>query len=258
MVGKLTRSLGIVAGEQGELDEAGRFYSEALRLSQTVDDASGIRRALGDLAYLSLQRGDFADALARFKEVLAQEGARQVSLAIHDDLMGAAIAAVNLERSERAVQCLAATESLGERLGIDTFIPSERSAWDGAIAVARRALGEAAFARAWTAGRELRPEQAIAEVVQIPSTTSSAAERITLSERELEVLRLLVAGQTDRAIGEALFISHRTVEFHVSRILAKLGVSKRSGAVAAALAAGLVDPPSANSLRPVAVPGPIP
>jgi predicted ATPase/DNA-binding CsgD family transcriptional regulator len=258
MVGNCIRSLGIVAGEQGELDEAGRLYGEALLLCDSVDYQPGIRRALGDLAYLSLQRKDYADALERFKEVLAQDGLGASSLAVHDDLLGAAIAAAFIERSQRAVHCLAATEALGERLGLDTAIPSERTAWDGAVVVTRRALGEATFARAWAAGRDLPPEQAIAEIVQIPTTPASADERITLSERELDVLRLLVAGQTDRAIGEALFISHRTVEFHVSRILGKLGVSKRSGAVAAALAAGLVDPPPANPLRPEPASGPIP
>jgi DNA-binding NarL/FixJ family response regulator len=246
MVAKHTRSLGIVAGERGEFDEAGRLYGEALRRYQAIDHEPGIRRVLGDLAYLFLQRGDYAEAVERYKEIFAQERAGPPTLTIHDDLLGAAMAAAFLHRSESAVHCLAATEALGERLGLDTRIPSERSAWDGAVAVTRRALGEAAFARSWAIGRALRPEQAIAEVLAIPSAPSSAAGQITLSEREREVLRLLVTGMTDRAIGEALFISHRTVEYHVSRILTKLGVSKRSGAVAAALAAGLVDPPTAG------------
>jgi DNA-binding NarL/FixJ family response regulator len=246
MAAKHTRSLGIVAGERGELDEASRLYGEALRRYQAVDHEPGIRRVLGDLAYLFLQRGDHAEALERYKEIFAQEQVGPPSLTIHDDLLGAAIAAAFLHRNEHAVHCLAATEALGERLGLDTRIPSEQSAWERAVAATRRALGEAAFARAWAAGRTLRPEQAIAEVLAFPSASSSAAGQITLTERELEVLRLLVAGQTDRAIGEALFISHRTVEYHVSRILTKLGVNKRSGAVAAALAAGLVDPPLDN------------
>ena len=247
MVGNHDRSLGIVAGEQGDLDEAGRLYGEALRLCEAINYATGIRRSLGDLAYLFLQRRDYVEALERFKEVLVHE--RVGPLPLYDDLRGAAIAAAFLERGERAVRCLAASEAMGERLGLDTAIPSERAAWDGAIAVTQRALGKAAFDRAWAAGRTLWPEQAIAEILEIPTTPPSNEERTILSERELDVLRLLVAGQTDRAIGEALFISHRTVEFHVSRILAKLGVSKRSGAVAAALAAGLVDPPSARSRR---------
>jgi non-specific serine/threonine protein kinase len=246
MVGNCTRSLGIVAGERGDYDEAERLYGDVLQLCQSVAFLSGVRRALGDLAYLALQRGDYATALERFKEVLAHKEMGPSPLALYDDLRGAAIAAAFLERSERAVRCLAAAEALGERLGLDTSIPSERAAWDGAIAVTRRATGETGFARAWAEGRALLPIQAITQILDIPVTSEPTAAQVILSERELEVLRLLVAGQTDRVIGEALFISHRTVEFHVSRILAKLGASKRSGAVAAALAAGLVDPPATN------------
>ena len=53
-----------------------------------------------------------------------------------------------------------------------------------------------------------------------------------LSERELQVLRLLAAGKTNRDVAEALFISERTVARHVSNIFDKLGVSSRTGATA--------------------------
>ena len=65
-----------------------------------------------------------------------------------------------------------------------------------------------------------------------------------LSRRELEVLRLLASGLSDRAIGEALYIGERTVNTHVARTFAKLGVRNRAAAVAAAVAAGLIDPPA--------------
>jgi DNA-binding NarL/FixJ family response regulator len=54
----------------------------------------------------------------------------------------------------------------------------------------------------------------------------------SLSEREVQVLRLLAAGKTNRDIAEALFISEKTVARHVSNIFDKLGVSNRSGATA--------------------------
>jgi DNA-binding CsgD family transcriptional regulator len=53
-----------------------------------------------------------------------------------------------------------------------------------------------------------------------------------LSDRELQVLRLLAAGRTNRAIGEELFISEKTVARHVSNIFDKLGVSSRTAAAA--------------------------
>jgi DNA-binding NarL/FixJ family response regulator len=51
-----------------------------------------------------------------------------------------------------------------------------------------------------------------------------------LSERELEVSRLLARGKSDKEIGVQLHISPRTVQIHVARIFDKLGVRSRAGA----------------------------
>ena len=61
-----------------------------------------------------------------------------------------------------------------------------------------------------------------------------------LTAREAEVLRLVAEGLGDREIGAQLFISHRTVERHVSNLLAKLGASRRSELVATALREALL------------------
>ena len=62
-----------------------------------------------------------------------------------------------------------------------------------------------------------------------------------LTARELEVLDLLVAGQTNREIGLRLFISENTAGVHVSNILGKLGVSRRMEAAAIAHRLGLIE-----------------
>jgi DNA-binding NarL/FixJ family response regulator len=56
-----------------------------------------------------------------------------------------------------------------------------------------------------------------------------------LTRREQEVLDLVSTGATNRAIGETLFISEKTVSVHVSNLMAKLGVSHRQQAAAVAL-----------------------
>jgi ATP/maltotriose-dependent transcriptional regulator MalT len=61
-----------------------------------------------------------------------------------------------------------------------------------------------------------------------------------VTSREAEVLRLVAEGLTDRAIGGRLYISHRTVERHVSNLLAKLAAGRRSELVATAHRVGLL------------------
>ena len=61
-----------------------------------------------------------------------------------------------------------------------------------------------------------------------------------LSGRELEVLRLLVAGSSNKLIAVQLSLSENTVKSHISHIFGKLGVQSRAEAVAAALQRGLV------------------
>jgi DNA-binding NarL/FixJ family response regulator len=73
-----------------------------------------------------------------------------------------------------------------------------------------------------------------------PGTSRQPIESLTA--RELEVLQLLAEGQTNRQIADRLVVTERTVKFHVSSILAKLGAGNRTEAVALANQRGLVKP----------------
>jgi site-specific DNA recombinase len=63
-------------------------------------------------------------------------------------------------------------------------------------------------------------------------TSGAAGDGVSLTPRELEVLRLVAEGRSNRQIADELFISTRTVSVHVSHILAKLSVSSRAEAAA--------------------------
>jgi DNA-binding CsgD family transcriptional regulator/Flp pilus assembly protein TadD len=75
------------------------------------------------------------------------------------------------------------------------------------------------------------------------------AGRFNLSTRESDVLALLARGRTDRQIGAELFISHRTVERHVSNILAKLDAHTRAELTSIAHRQGLVVPEPRRAAR---------
>jgi NarL family two-component system response regulator LiaR len=77
--------------------------------------------------------------------------------------------------------------------------------------------------------------------VLIKATTAPPPLGHDLTEREIEVLALMVEGLSNPDIGERLYISRSTVKNHVSNILSKLVASSRSEAVAMAVQHGLVD-----------------
>ncbi len=195
--------------------------------------------------------GDHARAAALEREGLAAAGAAGAKEAQIDGVAGVATVAAGLGQMEAAARLLGAVGANCERLGY-TFERPERERYDRAARVAREALGDAAFARAETAGRALSLEEAVAEATAfapmagpagVPAPTGAAA-RHGLTAREVEVLRLLAQRRTDREIADALFISPKTAGFHVANILGKLGVANRREAAALALREGLTVAPS--------------
>jgi DNA-binding CsgD family transcriptional regulator/tetratricopeptide (TPR) repeat protein len=79
-----------------------------------------------------------------------------------------------------------------------------------------------------------------------------APGRLGLTTREFEVLRLVAAGRSNPEIAAELYISAKTASVHVSNILAKLGVSGRGEAAAAAHRLGLFSPEPAPPEKPAA------
>lgn len=69
-------------------------------------------------------------------------------------------------------------------------------------------------------------------------------DRFALSDREIEVLRLVARGLANKAIATRLSISENTVKYHLKNILQKLNVRNRTEAVSQAFRTGLVEPPS--------------
>jgi len=113
---------------------------------------------------------------------------------------------------------------------------------EGASAAARELAAACDTATMLGAGPLLRSIQALAERARIPLpgpapavlTTPQNGPTGNLTQREQQVLTLLADGLSNRRIAEDLFISEKTVSVHISHILAKLGVTNRTEAAAAA------------------------
>lgn len=62
-----------------------------------------------------------------------------------------------------------------------------------------------------------------------------------LTEREVEILKLVAEGYSNKEIGERLFISHRTVDTQCTNLMKKMDVHNVAGLIRIALKSGLVD-----------------
>lgn len=161
--------------------------------------------------------------------------------------------------------------------------PAERAAHDRCARTLRDRLGTRGFRAAWMRGEPLELGDLIdaalraAHVVREsagPAEPAAAAEPAGvgapdagphgagprgagpargygLTDREIEVLRLLSEGLTNREIGKRLLISTGTTGAHVSNILRKLGVSSRVQAVSVAHRLGLSSPAGPGQVRDV-------
>ena len=117
------------------------------------------------------------------------------------------------------------------------------------VTVVRSQLGEPAFEEALAVGRTMTAAQALASpeafapqaTPQLPpaqavpgsspaSPASYPSSPAGLTTCEVEVLRLVAQGLTDTQVAEQLVISPRTVNWHLTSIYSKLGVSSRSAA----------------------------
>ena len=248
---RVLSNLGVVAHERGDLATARARHERALQTCRELGEVIGVIRSLHDLGDVACDQNDYAGAIASYRECLTLLGNQGHPLVVINVLARSAIAAAAWGQPERAARLLGAAEAARERFRLGVELPSERAAHARAVALVRAVLGEADLRAAWAAGRGLPLEMAIAEVQALAPPVAAAAGTSAglasgLSPREEEVLRLLVAGQSDRQIAAELFISVRTAEGHVARLLAKLGVPTRAAAVKLA-AAGLYGPASANS-----------
>lgn len=132
-----------------------------------------------------------------------------------------------------------ADERLVDHVVLYTWQPSrsfaERAAGIGASAVLSKALPADQLVgrlERVVAGERLGLE---------PVHTVRADVEIGLSPRELEVLRLVALGRTNRAIADALYLSVDTVKTYVQRVFQKLGVTNRTMAAVTARELGIVD-----------------
>jgi DNA-binding CsgD family transcriptional regulator/tetratricopeptide (TPR) repeat protein len=201
---------------------AAGFTGRAIQITGQFADGQPVMAAFGALAAAEDARRAGSDSRATWRAVAdAWRALCQPYREAYARLREAG-AAARAGRREQAARALAACQSLAGQLPSPPLLAL-------AAELARRA-------RLAGPGDPARP----------PARPAAAAARFDLTDREAEVLALLIKGDSNRQIARALFISDRTVAVHVSRILDKLGVRNRTEAATLGAQLGLT-PPSAPS-----------
>ena len=205
------------------------------------------------LARASAQEGDLPAAHTRLQESLAlfEELDDQRSVAVC--LEGWAGLVAQQGDATWAAQLWGTARVLREVDGpsgvFDLFtLPGERADEGRTRVRARAELGEQTFAQALAEGRAMTPAQALsgqghtvlASHPQAPGSRDrqpvpSPSATGDLTEREVEVLRLVARGLTDAQVAELLVVSPRTVNAHLRSIYGKLNITSRHAATLFAL-----------------------
>lgn len=231
-------SLGDVARAQGDHDQAAQLFTEGLALSREVGDQPSRAWLRCGLGFVALHRADFQQAWACFSEAVgvAQELGQTSRVAAC--LAGLAAVAATADRLTLAARLLGVVDALGEVCGAGLDPTTDRNHYDRVMAAVRTALGEDAFTAAWEAGRAFPLDEAIAEALAVeipaplrgPAATARPVYPDHLTAREVEVLRLIAAGRSNREIAAEVVVSVRTAEHHIASIYAKIGVHRRADA----------------------------
>jgi DNA-binding CsgD family transcriptional regulator/tetratricopeptide (TPR) repeat protein len=251
--GEVHRLRGTFAAAEEAYREASRCGVEPqpglalLRLAQGNGDAAAaaIRRALGETSdrlertrllpahvHIALAIGEVEEAAGACRELA------ELSAGAEDGMLGAmaghARGAVALAEGDAGAALVALRQAW--RVWQDLGVPYEAARARLLVGLACRALSDAdGGALELEAARDAFEQLGAApDLASVDALTGRAepADAHGLTQREMQVLRLVAAGETNRAIAAELVVSQRTVDRHVSNIFAKLGVSSRAAATA--------------------------
>lgn len=247
--------LALVAYRRGEYERTAALFMEALAEWSSVGHLWGLAGCVpGHLGDLDRRLGNARAAAAKYRDSLALHRSQGDWENVAWNLIGLAAVAARSE-PEKAARLLGAAAVLKEPPAAPLG-PDERMDHERVTAETRSILGDAAFAAALEAGRA-RPEAVVAAVLEEglspaapgsdPVSAVSRDTDLKLTPREVEVLRLMAEGHSNRAIADTLSIGVGTAKVHVANILAKLGLPSRAAAAAFVHGHGVITDGSRSS-----------
>ena len=219
--------LGLIADERGQRDDAISLFGEALALFQTLPDKNWVAIVYDNLANVAVRRQQYYQAITLYEkslEIQHTAGNQQSIAGTLGNLGFTLYLSGNLSRALELMEAsLAMLREADEILARITSFGEI----DAPLRAERYRQRQHAHYSADTRNRLRGP---------LPSTQNNPGR---LTNQQLEVLRLLVEGLRNAEIAAALQISPKTVEHHVSVVLAKLNVRSRAQAITQAHKLGI-------------------
>jgi predicted ATPase/DNA-binding CsgD family transcriptional regulator/DNA-binding XRE family transcriptional regulator len=248
-VGRALASLADATCAEGDLIAGRELFERALAIFEEQDEPVHLVITLRALVYVVVDLDDGAAARALLRRALdawseagRSPGGGLPTLRAFAYLFGA-------EARYRPLLVLAsALEGIGQTVPEVPGTYGHRLL-DPSVARAREVLGSTEAEAALASGRAMSLDEALEfalhELDNSPAaatrveTTASSVRPFGLTAREIEVLRLVAAGHSNKSIASQLVLSERTVAHHLDSIFGKLTVSSRAAATAVALREGL-------------------
>jgi predicted ATPase/DNA-binding CsgD family transcriptional regulator len=239
---------------QADNETARQRYHEALAIFREVNARPDIARCLAGLGRIAIEQADLVTAQRDLAESLRLSYASGSRIGMARGLEALAGLALADERPQLALRLLGAVQALREGAGL----PSVPGARTQRYLQATAGLGQHTVTRLWAEGAAMTVAAAVRLALgdpapggrppgehpadrppadrhpagQHPAGRPGAAPcpgaPDALTAREHEVVALIAAGKSNRAIGTELYISPATAARHVANILAKLGYASRS------------------------------
>jgi predicted ATPase/DNA-binding CsgD family transcriptional regulator len=236
--------LGEVLFVVGQDTEAERHVLEGLRQLTELGVSFGVYCSQVTLGHAYRRQARWAEAIEAYVGALhAQQ--RFLHRTHGDDVLaGLAVTALALDRADCAARLFGACRTWAETVGDMSLLNPSRDLEQPRVDAEGR-LGDPDWAWNYDTGRRLTTERAMimAEAdAQDLLLRCRAPLLLGLTEREMDVVRLVAEGLTDSAIAEKLVLSPRTVQGHLRSVFLKLGVKNRSAAVHRATQVGLLKP----------------
>ncbi len=212
-----------VALARGDLTMARRLADDAV----TIAPGMHLLLALAKRARVAIAQNDVEQAACDARDSLTRAGELKGYYVVPDVLECLATLAASAGANREAGRLFGAADAVRDRTGYIRFKIYDAD-YDASVAALRKAMGENEFREAWAEGEAMSIDEAIAYAQRGRGERKRPSNGWeSLTPAEINVVKLVSEGLTNKDIAARLFVSARTVQAHLSHVYSKLGLSSR-------------------------------